>query len=395
MNIILLNLGILISIIIFLIIYIIINNKTCVNNILNEKYNNNINKELFSEYEIKNISNIKTTHNSIIKNNNKLKNDKFIDINNNFLEIKKKIINKYIIIADWIITYLTKEVFIFAKNLEYFDWKIIKLSELNIEHIKKEKNIVLCITYDVFDISLLKCDNVFLIYKIDDLYPFKDIRNKNINNADIVIGPYQYLFNKSNIIKMYHNINNIKSFNIPYSAVNEFYLNIKFNNNPIKKCFVSGAGGRAYPLRNFIKTNKIFKNFIETLDHPSYKKNTHNIVNENYYKMLNKYICCFTDASDYKYILLKVFEICSVGSLLLVEDTNSDELNKLGFYDNVNCIMCNKYNLEDKIKWIFNIQNIENIDYMRNNGMELVRNKHTTKDRSNQFNTIIENIYYF
>ena len=123
--------------------------------------------------------NKKINDNRLINYNNSTDNI-LINMENKFLEIDKKKINKYIIIADWIITYITQEVFIFAKNLEYFNWKIIKLSEINIEHIKKEKNIVLCITYDSFDISLLKCDNVFLIYKIDDLYPFKNIRNKNM-----------------------------------------------------------------------------------------------------------------------------------------------------------------------------------------------------------------------
>ena len=380
-------------IILLIIIIYIINNKQYEKNILDKEYDNIFNTEMFLEYNIEDNMNKKINDNRLINYNNSTDNI-LINMENKFLEIDKKKINKYIIIADWIITYITQEVFIFAKNLEYFNWKIIKLSEINIEHIKKEKNIVLCITYDSFDISLLKCDNVFLIYKIDDLYPFKNIRNKNINNADIIIGAYQYLFNKPYIIKMYPNINNIKSFHIPYSAVNDFFINIKFNNNPIKKCFVSGAGGRAYPLRNFIKTNKNIINYIETLNHPSYKKHTHNIINEKYYQMLNKYICCFTDASDYKYILLKVFEICSVGSLLLVEDTIKYELNKLQFYDNINCIMCNKYNMEIKIKWIFNIKNIDVVNNIRKKGMELVRNKHTTKDRSTQFNKIIENIYY-
>ena len=317
-----------------------------------------------------------------------------INIQTNILAIKRDIkIQKYIIIADWIETYLTQEPFLFAKELEYFGWNIIKLSKLNIETIKK--SIILCITYDDFDISILKSNN-YLIYKIDDLYPFKEIRNKNINNADMLIGPYQYLFNTEPIINMYSNINNTKNYNIGYSAVNDFYSDIEFNNNPIFKIFISGSVSEdIYPLRKYIKTFDKFKNNIEILEHPSYNKYTHNIINKEYYKTLNKYLCCFTDASIYKYVLLKVYEICSVGSLLLIDDSILYELNKLGFYDNINCIMYNKFNLEDKIKFIFNTDNIENINIMRKKGFELVREKHNTKQRAIQFNELVNKTELF
>ena len=100
-----------------------------------------------------------------------------------------KIYAKYVIYADWIESYVTLEHFTFVKNLTQYGWDIIKLSEVNVEKLKSEKSIVLCVTYDSFDISHLKCDNIKLIYKIDDLYPYKDIRKKCIDSADICIGP--------------------------------------------------------------------------------------------------------------------------------------------------------------------------------------------------------------
>jgi FkbM family methyltransferase len=303
------------------------------------------------------------------------------------------VIKKYVIYTDWIESYLTKEHFTFVKNLEIFDWEIIKLSNINIEKIKNTKSLVLCVTYDDFDISLIKCHNVQIIYKIDDLYPYKEIRNKCIENADTIISPYQYLFNTDEIKKMYKNINLPNTFHIPYSAVDDFFKDIEFNNNSINKIFVSGALADCYPLRLFINNNIAFKDYIECLAHPSYNNFTHDCINNTYYRKLNEYLCCFVDASLYNYVLLKVFEICSVGSLLLVEDTIENELNKLGFYDNINCIFCNKNNLENKIKWILNVENRHSIDNMRKNGMELVRQSHTTKNRSEMFDTIVNNKY--
>lgn len=295
---------------------------------------------------------------------------------------------KFVIYTDWISSYLTKESFIFVKNLQMFDWKIIKLSDLNVKNIKKDKCIVLCVTYDDFDISLIKCDNVKIIYKIDDLYPYKEIRNKCIKNADILISPYEYLFNTEELKEMYKNIKFPKTFNIPYSAVDEYFENIEFNNNPVNKIFVSGALTAEYPLRIFARNNIIFKKFIDFLDHPSYKNYTHDIINESFYKKINQYLCCFVDASTYKYILLKVFETCSVGSLLLIDDTISVELNKLGFYDSINCVFYNNNNLRDKMEWILNIENRHLVDNMRQSGMNLVRQNHTTKIRSEQLNMI-------
>jgi len=299
---------------------------------------------------------------------------------------------KIIIYVDWIETYLTLEHFMFAKELEKYGWTLIKLSEIKVNELKKHKSIILCITYDSFDVSELKCENVKIIYKIDDLYPYKDIRKKCIDNADIIIGPYQYLFNSKNIIKMYPSIINKENYHIPYSAVSSFYENIEFNKNPKEKIFVSGNISEVYPLRTFIFKN--MKKYIETLNHPGYNNNNrnHKIINKEYYKKLSEYLCCFTDASAYNYILLKTFEICSVGSLLLCEDSISNELSSLGFNDNINYISCNKQNFESKINWILDKKNRNQVDEIRINGMKLIREFHNTNNRAKYLNNIINNI---
>lgn len=307
---------------------------------------------------------------------------------------KQSVINvkKYVIYTDWLESYLQQERFIFIKNLEILGWQIIKLSELDIENIKKTKSIVLCFTYDDFDVSLIKCDNVKIIYKIDDLYPFKNIRNKSIENSNMIISPTKFLFDTDEFKKFYKNINTTNSFYIPYSSVDEFFSELEFNDKPKNKVLISGAVNNVYPLREFICSN-IFNEYTERLVHPSYNKYTHNFIQGEYYKKLNEYLCCFTDASLYKYVLAKVFEICSVGSLLLVEDTIKNELNDLGFFDNINCIFCNKNNLENKLKWILNDENRYLVDNIRKSGMELVRQQHTTKKRAKMFNDIVKKYF--
>ena len=301
---------------------------------------------------------------------------------NNFK--KSSIINrKIVLIADWIKSYLALEHYKFAENLQEFGWEIMELSRLDLNYIIKEKCIVLCITYDGFDLNYLKHENVTIIYKIDDLYPYKEIRNICINNCDLLIGPYKHLFKENAVKDMYNNISNKPSYWIPYSAVNEFYQNIEFNNNPKNKILISGRSIEDYyPFRKkmyALSQENFFKEKLEVCSHPNYYAYTHNVINENYYKKLNEYICCFTDALSYKYIVLKNFEITSVGSLLLADDIISKELNQLGFYDNVNCIICNENNIYEKIDWILDVKNIDTVNSMRKKGMELTRSIHNTK----------------
>jgi len=299
---------------------------------------------------------------------------------------------KIIVIADWLIDYITKEPYIFATHLQTdYDWTIIKLSMLNVEQVKQKKSVVLCITYDSLDVSVLKCENITLVYKIDDLYPYKDIRKKCIDSADLLISPYQYLFKENKIIQMYPSIKSKESYHIQYSAVESFYKNIGFNNSPKEKIFVSGAVGNAYPFRKIILR---YQEYIEILEHPTYKNNKHKIIDEVYYKKLSEYLCCFTDALMYKYVLLKVFEICSIGSLLLCDELIQDELYSIGFENNVNYISCNKENLESKMKWILDKQNRKIVDEIRLKGMNLVRNNHNTNNRSEAFNSLINNKYF-
>ena len=306
-------------------------------------------------------------------------------INESLMDKKEQ---KFIIYTDWIETYLTMEPFTFIKNLEKYGWSLIKLSQMNIDKLKTMKSTVLCVTYDDFDISQLKCENIKLIYKIDDLFPYKKIRETCIETADIIISPYQYLFTTDKIVEIYPSIVFTHSYHIPYSAVEEFYIPIEFNKEPIEKIFVSGSQSDVYPLRCHVRT---LSKYIVSLEHPSYINYKHTIVNEKFYEELSKYLCCFTDALCYKYVLLKVFEICSVGSLLLVDSLIKIQLEKLGFIDTVNCIMCTKENMEVKMEWVLDKNNRHMVDEMRLDGMTLVREKHGTIKRSSLFEDIVNN----
>ena len=207
------------------------------------------------------------------------------------------------------------------------------------------------------------------------------IRNYIISNANYLISPYAYI----------RPCQNLKW--IPYSCVDEYVETLDFNNNPIHQIFISGAVSDHYPFRQYVSS--LNDSRIVRHVHPgynnNYSKNT-NGVGFDYLKKLNKYICCFSDASKYNYIMLKNFEITAAGSLLLTDKALEGELHRLGFIDNETCIMCEKSTFLDKILYILNPINRSEIDKIRLAGMKLAREKHLTSNRSLEFENFVNDI---
>ena len=316
----------------------------------------------------------------------------FIKNDSNIIELElneNSKIKKFVIVTDWLLTSIYLEPYIFSKNLEKFGWKLIIQSKLDIHKLKKQKCIVLCMTFDSFDITQIKCDNVTLCYMFNDVYPYREIRNICINTCDYLFGTFTYLFPLWT--HKYPRLLEKPSCWIPYSAVNEFYNDIQINETPIKKIFVTGYINDTYPLRKYMVELSKSNDNIVVLPHPNYedKERKHQYINKEYYEKLNEYLCCFNDALTWNYVNIKVFEISAVGSLLLIQDSIEEQLNELGYYNNINCIMCNKDNLIEKIEWILDDNNLEEINIIRRKGMEITREKNNTEQRSIKFNNYI------
>lgn len=306
-------------------------------------------------------------------------------------------ISKYVIYPDWLEDALPRENYEYILKLSQLGWKIYPVSFINkdkrlLQSILKSKSIIFAYTYEELNISILKSNNTRLIYKIVDICDNTNYNMKVcIDSCDYIYGTYNYLFKTIDNISL----NNKPQICIPHSAVPSFYLNLPFNNNPKNKIFVSGATSWHYPLRCLISTDPIYKDMIEKLEHPGYiqqKKVSHDIVKDKYYAKLNEYLCCFCDCLVYKYLIAKVFEITSVGSLLLVEDSIVEQLNDLGFFHMTNCIMFNKENMYERVCWIINDKNRDEVDSIRNRGMELTRKNHTIDKRIETFTNYVDNV---
>lgn len=239
------------------------------------------------------------------------------------------------------------------------------------------------------------CQITKLVFIIDDIHHAKSVRTPRIpviKNSEIIFGTYSYQFERWGLPKPK------KLYFFPHSCRWTF----EPNPNPINKILISGRISDTYPDRQFAHQYATkYPNSFDILDcNINYRTNLTNLTNitdeksiygEKYYKYLNKYLCCFVDTAR-DYILAKIFEICGSGSLLLCMDTNVKHImGELGFIDNVNYISCSRDNFEEKINYITNIENITNINLIREKGYTLVKNNHTWYKRMEFFTNIIEN----
>lgn len=232
-------------------------------------------------------------------------------------------------------------------------------------------------------INILNKLNIKIILIIDDIHQSIRIskpRNRIIKKCDYIFNTYGYQINRWNLI------NHSKTFYFPHSAIEILSL----NNKPINKILISGALNKeAYPDRDFICQFK--KDTVILKKKCGYRDVSKGIYGNNYYKELNKYICCFSDLCIREYTLAKIFEIIASGSLLLCSNTPIKDIfeNDLGLIDNIHYISCNQQNMKEKIDYILNPLNREEIDKIRINGQKIIKEKHYYKYRAQCFYKII------
>jgi hypothetical protein len=157
------------------------------------------------------------------------------------------------------------------------------------------------------------------------------------------------------------------------------------NMDIIPRVLLSGSISRNYPMRSY----------LANLGNPNVDilKRNAGIYGKDYLTYLKKYVCCFTCCSNSStpYIINKFFEIPFTGSLLLAYDEFVKKpLKSLGFIDQENYISCDRENIKQKISWICDIQNREEVNRIRKNGYELVRQKHTDKIRFQDLLNLID-----
>ena len=205
--------------------------------------------------------------------------------------------------------------------------------------------------------------------------------------CDLILSTYGYGWNK-----FYPEFCGTKKVVwVPHSASPDFLTS--YNHQPENSIFLSGAMTFHYPLRRRLKALADDGSFSITYHrHPGYYCGYEYSENDNigagYASRINKCRAAFTDSLIYKYVVAKYFEIPATGALLFADDAVSSPLRSLGFRENEHYLPVSHQNLEERIRYIVDKANHEEIDAIRRAGQMLVWEKHKTSDRARQIDAV-------
>lgn len=282
-----------------------------------------------------------------------------------------------------------------VKIMKEFEWNILDYNDvilsnynlfinyLNLNNIK----VIMCFYYNLiknFDEYLIANNISILIYS-NDLHYKPGCQEKHIVERNH-IHSLENIYICANYYYCYQNfykINPKRIIKYPAFVDDDFF--VKFNSNPINKILLCGSKTKEYPARKKLNTIAGYNNNIDVLKNGIY-------LGYEYVKYLNTYLCCFTCCANRNlpYIIGKFFEIPSSGSLLLAYDEFvKDELVNLGFIDGVNYISCSLTNMDEKIAYITDPNNLEKINEIRKNGYEFVWKDHKQTDRLKYINDFV------
>ncbi|WP_263352902.1 glycosyltransferase family protein [Acidicapsa acidisoli] len=222
---------------------------------------------------------------------------------------------------------------------------------------------------------------------IDDLHLLwgaeseREDRLRALLSCDRVLTPYAYVFDD-----FYPELRGQKEVHwVPHAASSDFVLPL--NETPKGKILLSGFVGAPYPLRTRMK--QLMEqgwDAIEQLEHPGYFED-YDYANDprvgpGYAATIHQYLAGFTDAAIYRYVVAKHFEIPATGALLVTDSVVEEPLRELGFIEGVHYIATTLETLEDKIRYVLDERNREEMNSIRRNGQALVLSTHCTQHRS-------------
>jgi hypothetical protein len=199
--------------------------------------------------------------------------------------------------------------------------------------------------------------------------------------CDTILSPYAYLFER-----FYPQLSGIKQVVwIPHSASPDFML--PYNTHPENAILLSGCLEYHYPFRQQMKRLHAEQSYaIAYHPHPGYGCNydydKDGDVGHGYAAKINNYRVGFTDSTRYKYVVAKYFEIPATGALLLADDAVAGQLKELAMRENSHYLPVSSADLEEKIQYVLDEKNHEELDEIRRRGQQLIWKRHKTSDRA-------------
>lgn len=199
--------------------------------------------------------------------------------------------------------------------------------------------------------------------------------------CDTVLSPYAYAFDHH-----YPRLAGMKRVGwVPHAASPDFMLD--YNERPANAILLSGCLVDHYPFRRQMK--QLHDRHVHAIDyhaHPGYQIDfdyeRDPRVGRAYAEKLRGYRAGFTDGTWRGYVVAKYFEIPATGALLLADDTVSAQLRELGLFEHEHYLPVSPRDLEEKVRFVLDERNHDEIDRIRRSGQAVVRERHQTSDRA-------------
>jgi hypothetical protein len=225
----------------------------------------------------------------------------------------------------------------------------------------------------------------------DDLHWWNELMRAakilGFSSCDGVLCTYEPAFQR-----MYPRIAREKEVSwVPHAASPDFLL--EMNEQPEAAVFLSGAIDEHYPLRQaMLRLHERGEAAIVLHRHPgyhcSYEHGRDENVGRGYAERIRRYLAGFTDGLTFGYTVAKHFEIPATGALLLADGAMSGDLARLGFEEGVHLFPVSAGDLEDRLAYVLDPRNREEVDAVRRRGRELVHARHTTAHRARRIDEV-------
>ncbi|HUS10903.1 MAG TPA: glycosyltransferase [Pyrinomonadaceae bacterium] len=298
-------------------------------------------------------------------------------------------------------TYVTREFHYLTTDLmRTYGWKHIEIVKLwNGSGTVRDKlienfgelpeTILFCQAYEFLhaheaDIDRLDCHKCFFA---DDLHwrneEMRRMKSVSFSLCETLLSTYAYIW-----AKFYPELAARKeAVWIPHAASPDFML--AYNPNPKNSVLLSGAVNRHYPLRQRLMSLYSEGRYSVTYHpHPGYRwrynYNANANVGRGYARKINGHRVAFTDSLTFTYLVAKYFEIPAAGALLLADNAVSGPMKKLGFIEWEHYLPVSEDNLEDRVRYVLDKRNHDELDKIRKRGQALILERHKTSDRAKQ-----------
>jgi hypothetical protein len=179
---------------------------------------------------------------------------------------------------------------------------------------------------------------------------------------------------------------------VPHAAGPDFLMPVA--EEPESAIFVSGMmSGFFYPLRvKMLELASQRPEIARTHRHPGYQStfdyNGDERVGRGYAGAMRRCLAAFTDSSRFRYLVAKHFEIPATGALLVAERAARPQLAALGFVDGEHYVSADAHDLRDVVDYVLDDRNRPEIDAIRRAGHALVHERHTTRVRAQQIDSV-------